>query len=131
MVLHLTWRGFFMGKTGRTNQKYTEEFKIRAVKLYKEGNKSYKTLSEELGLRSSSQLKKWVKKFNQGESFEDLRGRASSNTDSNPLKGRPKTNFKSIEEERDYYKAQVEYLKKQYPNLHGEGSFQKQNDLKS
>jgi transposase len=131
MVIHLTWRGFFMGKTGRTYQKYTEDFKIRAVKLYKEGNKSYGTVSEELGLRSPTQLKKWVMKFNQGESFEDLRGRAGGNTDSNPLKGRPKTNFKSIQEERDYYKAQIEYLKKRYPNLHGEGSSQKQNDLKS
>ena len=34
----------------------------------------------------------------------------------NPLKGK-KIHFKSVEEERDYYKAQVEYLKKQYPNL--------------
>lgn len=119
-----------MGKTGRTNQGYTEDFKKSAVKLYKQGNKSYKTLAEELGLRSPTQLKNWVKKFNKGESFEDLRGRTSSNTESNLLKGRLKTNFKSIEEERDYYKAQVEYLKKRYPNLHGEGSFQNQDDLK-
>ncbi|TSI06530.1 transposase, partial [Lysinibacillus sp. BW-2-10] len=34
----------------------------------------------------------------------------------NPLKGK-RVHFKDIEEERDYYKAQVEYLKKQYPNL--------------
>ncbi len=31
--------------------------------------------------------------------------------------------FKSVEEERDYLKAQVEYLKKRYPNLHGEDGF--------
>jgi transposase-like protein len=120
-----------MGKTGRKNQIYTEEFKKSAVKRYKEGNRSYKMLAKELGLRSSTQLKNWVKKFDNGESFDDLRGRTSNNTESNPFKGRPRTNFKNIEEERDYYKAQVEYLKKQYPNLHGEGSFQKQNDLKS
>jgi len=34
----------------------------------------------------------------------------------NPLKGK-NIHFNSVEEERDYYKAQVEYLKKQYPNL--------------
>ncbi|OAS85148.1 transposase [Metabacillus litoralis] len=100
---------------------YTEEFKKNAVKLYKEGNKSYKTLADELGRRSSTQLKSLIKKLDNDESFEDLRGRTSSNIESNPLKGRTKTNFKSIEEERDYYKAQVEYLKKRYPNLHGKG----------
>ena len=35
----------------------------------------------------------------------------------NPLKGRPRTVFGSVEEERDYLKAQVDYLKKRYPNL--------------
>jgi hypothetical protein len=33
--------------------------------------------------------------------------------------GRPKTNFASIEEELAYLKAEVEYLKNQYPNLYG------------
>ncbi|MCC9089607.1 hypothetical protein [Bacillus pumilus] len=41
----------------------------------------------------------------------------------NPFSGRPKLTFKSVEEERDYLKAQVEYLKKRYPNLHGEDGF--------
>ncbi|XOJ02550.1 hypothetical protein ACMX2M_12740 [Paenibacillus polymyxa] len=33
------------------------------------------------------------------------------------MKGRPRTNFGSVEEERDYLKAQVDYLKKRYPAL--------------
>ncbi|EEM58302.1 Transposase [Bacillus thuringiensis serovar monterrey BGSC 4AJ1] len=32
------------------------------------------------------------------------------------MKGRPRTKFDSVEEELKYYKAQVAYLKKQYPN---------------
>nr|WLE91118.1 hypothetical protein GGBNIMDK_00149 [Bacillus cereus] len=35
---------------------------------------------------------------------------------SHSLKGK-RIHFKTVEEERAYYKAQVEYLKKQYPNL--------------
>lgn len=33
------------------------------------------------------------------------------------MKGRPRTAFSSVEEERDYLKAQVDYLKKRYLNL--------------
>ncbi|WP_145939504.1 hypothetical protein [Paenibacillus glacialis] len=33
---------------------------------------------------------------------------------SNPLKGRPRTVFDTVEEERDYLKVQVDFLKKQY-----------------
>lgn len=39
----------------------------------------------------------------------------------NPLVGRPQTKFNSMEEERDYLKAQVKYLKKQYPIFTGRG----------
>lgn len=35
-------------------------------------------------------------------------------------KGRPKTKFASVGEEMAYLKAEIEYLKKRYPNLHGE-----------
>ncbi|PNB66143.1 hypothetical protein C1X30_35645, partial [Pseudomonas sp. FW305-BF6] len=67
----------------------------------------------------STQLKQWVKKYRNGELFIDKRGKSShANT---PFIGRPKTKFDSIEEERDYLKAKVEYLKKLYPNILGEG----------
>lgn len=77
--------------------------------MYEEGNKSYNTLAEELGLRSSTQLKNWVKTYREGKSFDDQRGKDTKSD--NPFIGRPKTTFKSVEEERDYLKAQVEYLK--------------------
>ncbi|WP_214283011.1 transposase, partial [Bacillus subtilis] len=52
---HYTWRGFFMAKKGQHFQHCTKEFKMKAVRMYEEGNKSYNMLSEELGLRSSTQ----------------------------------------------------------------------------
>lgn len=113
----LPWRkecyleDFSMAKKGQTFNSYSEEFKHNAVMKYVNGSKSYKVLAEELGIRNCSQLKVWVKKWKDGVPFDERKGV------SNPLKGRPRTKFKSVEEERDYLKAQVEFLKKQYPNL--------------
>jgi transposase len=104
---------FSMAKKGQKFNSYTEEFKRKAVIKYINGSKSYQTLAGELGMRSCTQLKVWVRKWKEGESF-DTRGGSGI---SNPLKGRPRTNFTSVEEERDYLKVQVDYLKKQYPNL--------------
>jgi transposase len=113
-----------MAKKGQVFNNYTEDFKLKAVEMYLNGEGSYSTLSNQLGLRSSTQLKSWVKKFEEGRQLDDQRGRISSVN--NPLIGRQKTKFQSVEEERDYYKAQIEYLKKQYPNLHGEVKSRKQ-----
>ncbi|MEQ7053758.1 hypothetical protein ABN764_24280 [Paenibacillaceae sp. P-4] len=53
----------------------------------------------------------WVKKWQNGESFDERKGNGP-----NPLKGRTRTSFGSVEEERDYLKVQVDYFKKRYPN---------------
>jgi transposase len=103
--------GIFMAKKGQVFQQYTEEFKLAAIKEYMKGSASYKTLAEKLGVRNCTQLKVWVKRWKNGEEF-DLRKEGS-----NPLKGRPRTFFDTVEEERDYLRAQVAYLKKRYPNL--------------
>jgi transposase len=100
-----------MAKKGQQFQKYTEEFKLAAVKAYVEGSASYQVVAEKLELRSCTQLKVWVKKWRDGEAFDVRKGV------SNPLKGRQRTHFHTVEEERDYLKAQVDYLKKRYPNL--------------
>ncbi len=102
---------FSMAKKGQQFQRYSNEFKQKAVLAYVNGSKSYKVVAEEMGIRHCTQLKVWVKKWKNGQPFDERGGV------SNPLKGRPRTNFKTVEEERDYLKAQVEYLKKQYPNL--------------
>ncbi|TLS34883.1 transposase [Pseudalkalibacillus caeni] len=109
-----------MAKKGQRFQNYTDEFKHNAVMKYVNGSKSYQSLAEELGIRNCTQLKVWVKKWKNGEVFDNRSG-----TGGNPLKGRPRTNFKSIEEERDYLKVQVDYLKKQYQNLEREGKSRK------
>jgi transposase len=111
-----------LAKKGQQFEKYTEEQKMRAVEMYLQGGSSYQTVADTLGIRNCSQVKAWVKKHRNRESLQDQRGKDSA---SHPFIGRPRTKFSSIEEERDYLKAQVEFLKKRNPNLFGEGSFQK------
>lgn len=100
-----------MAKKGQVFQQYTDEFKLAAVKAYVEGTASYKRVAEKLDIRHCTQLKVWVKKWRDGEAFDVRKGIV------NPIKGRPRTVFSTVEEERDYLKAQVDYLKKRYPNL--------------
>lgn len=111
-----------MANKGQTFNEYTEELKQRAIDMYENGGLSYLAVANALGIRNCSQVKVWVKKSRQQEPLHDNRRKG---TISNPFIGRPRTKFSSVEEERDYLKAQVEYLKKRYPNLHGEGSFEK------
>lgn len=100
-----------MAKKGQIFQQYTEEFKLAAVKTYVEGSSSYKVVADKLEIRNCTQLKVWVRKWQDGEEFDVRKGTT------NPLKGRPRTVFDTVEEERDYLRAQVDYLKKRYPNL--------------
>lgn len=90
--------------------KYTKETKLKAVKRYLEDGLSYQDVAIEMGIKSKTQVKRWVKKFNDlGDTAFDMetRGRAKG-----PRKGRPKKNFNSLEEEVEYLRMEVEYLKK-------------------
>ncbi|PHF04986.1 transposase [Bacillus sp. AC79A.1] len=109
-----------MAKKGTTCRKYTEAFKLKAIHLYENGGRSYDAIAEELGMTSATPLKMWVKQIRNGESVTDKRNTYLLSTN-----GCSQQKFQSVEEERDYLKAQVDYLKKQYPNLHGEGKYQK------
>jgi transposase len=99
-----------MGKTGRTNINYPAELKMQAVKLALEENVSYRDIAQRLGIRNKTQVEVWVKRFREGQPFQQNAAR----------KGRPKSKFASVEEEIAYLRAEIEYLKKRYPNLHGE-----------
>lgn len=100
-----------MPRKGQKFNHYDEETKREAVRLRLEEQWSYGMIMEKLGIKSKTQILSWVTKHQNGESFEDYRGRWA------------KKHFISIEEENKYLKAQVEYLKKLNPNLHGEGSW--------
>ncbi|MGG0178686.1 transposase [Gottfriedia acidiceleris] len=63
-----------MALKGTKFKHYSTELKLKAVKLYEDGCGSYVSISEELGLRSSTQLKDWVKKYRKGLSnYERIR----------------------------------------------------------
>lgn len=106
----LTGGGFFMAKKGQTFHSYPLELKMQAVRLVTEENMSLREVAKQLDIRSKTQVENWIKKHRAGEMLEA----------SGVRRGRPKTKFASMEEEMAYLKAEIEYLKKQYPNLHGE-----------
>jgi transposase len=96
-----------MAKKGQKFKTYTEELKQEVVRLKLEKGWSYRQLREKFGIKSDAQIAEWVKKSNNNVSFVDQRGIGN------------RKNFSSLEEENAYLKAQVEYLKKRNPNLHG------------
>ena len=54
--------------TGKNNS-YSSELKLKAINSYLNGEGSYKLLTAKYGLRSTSQLGKWVKMYNSGIDF--------------------------------------------------------------
>ncbi|OAB41628.1 IS3 family transposase [Paenibacillus glacialis] len=100
-----------MATKGQKFIKYFEEIKKEVVRLRVKEEQSIAQIKERYGIKSDAQIVNWVRKSQAGETFEDFRGRWS------------KKHFSSIEEENMHLKAQVEYLKKLNPNLHGEESW--------
>ena len=52
-----------MAKKGQKFEKYSKEKKMKAVRMNLNGEGSYEPITQKVGLRSSTQLKAWVKKF--------------------------------------------------------------------
>ncbi|MNN00085.1 Transposase [compost metagenome] len=99
-----------MAKKGQTFRQYSLELKMEAVRLVNEEHISIREVAKQLGIRNKSQVQTWAAKYRTGEILEPTTAR----------RGRLKTKFSSMEEEMAYLRAEIEYLKKQYPNLHKE-----------
>jgi transposase-like protein len=103
-------------KNGQKFIRYSYELKLEAVRLILEENWSQYRVQVHFGIRSRTQIMDWVKKYKAGALQEEYRSKWT------------KKHFNSLEEENAYLKAQIEYLKKLNPNLHGEGSWINKND---
>ena len=92
------------------NNKYSKELKLKIAKEYLNSSISYDKLAKKYKVKSSTQVTNWVKKYQElGDKAFDTDGRGKAK---GPRKGRPKTKFQSIEEEVEYLRMQVDYLKK-------------------
>ena len=85
---------------------YSQEFKENAVRQYLQGGKSYRRLTEELGIKDAKTLRSWVNKVKNGESLEEGRGKAKT-----ARRGCLRTKFSSIEEELAYVKSERDFFK--------------------
>lgn len=61
--------GVLAFKEQEHNTVYTEETKVRAVREYLDGKGSLKEISAKYGMRSTLQLRNWIKVYNSGRDF--------------------------------------------------------------
>ena len=81
-----------MGRKSHKNKKYSSELKLQAVQDYHSGKGSYETLKEKYKIRSSTQLKNWVKWYN---GHREIKKRSAAKGEIYMTKGR-----KTTQEER-------------------------------
>ncbi len=107
---HVNEGDFFISKKGQTYRRYSLDLKLEAVRLVNEEHMSIREVATRLDIQNKSQVQVWAAKAKQGMSLEPATSK----------RGRPRTKFSSMEEEMAYLRAEIKYLKKQYPNLHKE-----------
>ena len=97
-----------MGKTGRTNNMYSYEFKKEAVEKYLSGELGGCTMAaRRLGIRSKAQLLRWTKLYRQDPELLKKDGRGKASAKDGVRKGRPKkTDLEELSKDE-----QIEYLK--------------------
>lgn len=52
-----------------TRKRYDEDFKRQIVKIYNQGNHSYRSLADEYGVTATS-IRTWVLRYNNSNSFD-------------------------------------------------------------
>ena len=89
------------------HRKYTNELRLKAVKIFLEGEKSAAVIAKELSISNGRQISLWVSVYREhGEKgFKDNRG-----IHLGKYVGKRKKNFKTIEEEVEYLRAKVDLL---------------------
>jgi len=94
---------------GKKKNIYSVEFKVDVINRYNSGDEGgVKMLSKKLGFRSNTMLRDWLKKYNEFgvAGLNNKRGKSLT-----PMRGRPKKQHNSPEEEIFQLKAENEYLK--------------------
>lgn len=93
----------------RKNKNYSIEIKLKAVKMYLEEGLSSLQIAKLLDLSSKNRVLLWSKRYKEFgiDGLKERRGSVKS-----PLRGRPKKNFNSVEEEMEKLRVENEYLKK-------------------
>ncbi|WP_435873857.1 IS3 family transposase, partial [Polycladomyces subterraneus] len=61
-----------MAKKGQKFRSFSQEFKLKAVKMYHEEHKGVETIAKELGLPSHSYVRRWLKAY-AAEGLKDQR----------------------------------------------------------
>ena len=62
----------------RINNKYTKEFKLKAIRMYLDENLSYSQIASKLNIKSKTQVINWVKQFEiNGEAYFDFETRGA------------------------------------------------------
>lgn len=92
------------------NNRYSKELKLKAVSMYINDSLSYLRVAQALNIKNKTQVQRQVASYNNnGETAfdEETRGKFKL-----IRKGRPKTQFKSVEEELKYLRMENEFLKK-------------------
>ncbi|MFL1471605.1 transposase [Paraclostridium bifermentans] len=92
------------------NNRYSKELKLQAVNMYINEGLSYLRVAQILNIKNKTQVQRWVSLYkDKGKTAFDEETRGKCN---HAMKGRPKTQFKSIEEELKYLRMENEFLKK-------------------